>query len=210
MAKKENKKENENTEIKVEKVDKKKGADNALADEILELNKDLNAYKEEKEKLEAENKELKDQVLRKAAEFENFKRRKEAEQARFMEYASEPIILKVIEVYNDIERALAHTDDDQKLESLKEGVTLVFNKFSKLLEEQKVTKIKTKGEPFDFNFHEALMQQESNDHPPHTVLEEIEAGYMYKDKVIKHAKVIVSQQSVDNSDEADKKENTEK
>ncbi|MFA3783762.1 nucleotide exchange factor GrpE [Melioribacteraceae bacterium 4301-Me] len=145
------------------------------------------------EELEKQNSELKDLLLRKAAEFENYKKRIESEQKNFLSFANENLILDILPVYNDLERSLIHIDDDNNFESVKKGLKLVYDKFSKVLESQGVKKIEAKGLPFDFNLHEALMQQQADNVPPHTVLQVVEPGYMLKDKVIKHAKVIVSQ-----------------
>lgn len=144
--------------------------------------------------LEEINKDLNDRLLRRAAEFENYKRRSENDLMNLLKYASEPFIIKILPIYDDIQRSLAHADDENNSKSLKEGLRLILDKFTKTLEEQGVKKIQAKGSAFDFNYHEALMQQESKDVAPHTVLEEIEPGYFYKDKVIRHAKVIVSQE----------------
>jgi len=67
----------------------------------------------------------------------------------------------------------------------------------RILDAQGVKKIEAAGKPFDVDFHEALMQQKSDGVEPHTVLEEVESGYIYKDRVIRHAKVIVSEESSD-------------
>ena len=79
------------------------------------------------------------------------------------------------------------------------------------MDEQGVMKMKIKGEPFNVDYHDALMQQKDDSVPPHTILEEIEKGYLYRDKVIRHAKVIVSEET--SSDEgqisdADSKESS--
>ncbi len=174
-------------EIKVENLDKEKQvAEKDITTEFEEVLKKV-------EELEKENSEIKDMLLRKAAEFENYKRRTENEQKNFLTFANESLILNILPVYNDLERSLSHIDDEKSFESTKQGLKLVFDKFSKILESQGVKKIEAKGEPFDFNLHEALMQKRAEDVPPHTVLEVIEPGYMLKDRVIRHAKVIVSQ-----------------
>ena len=153
------------------------------------------------QKYEEEIAELKDKLLRKAAEFENYKKRNENDLANIFKYAAEGFILSILPVYDDLERSLAHIDDDNNKKSVKEGLELVFDKFSKILEDQGIKKIESIGKPFDFNYHEALMQREEESVPPHTVLEEIEAGYMYKDKVLRHSKVIVSEESAVNEKE---------
>jgi molecular chaperone GrpE len=142
--------------------------------------------------LEAEISELKDRRLRLAAEFENYKRRTENEQINLLKYAAEPFILKVLSIYDDLERSLSHANGKGNLESLTEGLKMVFDKFTKTLDEQGLKKIESKGQPFDVNFHEALLQQQAEGVDPNTVIEEVEAGYLYKDKVIRHSKVIVS------------------
>lgn len=202
--------ENESEVSKEKKDSHEKNSENEIVDELLKLNSDLKLSNEKLEKAEKERDELKDSLLRKAAEFENYKRRKETETENLLKYAAEPFITKMISVYDDLSRSLDHASKAKNTESITEGIKMVYNKFSKILEEQGIAKINAKGEPFDFNYHEALMQQVSDDVPPHTVLEEIEPGYMYKDRVLKHSKVIVSQQSVENSAPEEKKDTEDK
>lgn len=144
------------------------------------------------EQLEKQVAELKDSLLRRVAEFENYKRRNETEQMNLLKYAAEPFIKQILTIYDDLERSLSHIEDQNSFESVKKGLTLVFEKFSKTLDLQGVKKIEAKGEPFDVHLHEALMQQPVPNVAPHIVLDVIEPGYFYKDKVIRHAKVIVS------------------
>lgn len=146
------------------------------------------------ETLEKEKSEFKDLLLRRTAEFENYKRRTENEQSNLLKYAAEGLILKIIPIYDDLDRSLKHVDDNS--DSLKEGIKMVFTKFAKIFEEQGIQRIDKKNIPFDLNLHEALLQQPLAGVPDQTVLEIIEPGYLYKDKVIKHAKVIVSQEIV--------------
>lgn len=145
--------------------------------------------------LEAEVKEWHDKFLRKAAEFENFKRRTENDQFNLINYAAESFIIKLLPVIDDLERSLLHIDDDNSIDAVKKGIKLVYEKFLKVLDEQGVKKMHVKGEPFNVDYHDALMQRKDDSVPPHTVLEEIEKGYLYRDKVIKHAKVIVSEET---------------
>lgn len=173
----ENKKD-EDTEIQ-------KSIEEIYSKEILDLKTKVDALQKEAD-------EFKDKLLRKAAEFENFKRRTENDQLNLINYAAESFILKILPVYDDLERSLIHIDDENTHEAVKEGLKMVYNKFSKILEEQGIKKIDAKGKPFDVNYHEALMQQKAEGVAPHTILEEVEAGYMYKDKVLRHSKVIVS------------------
>jgi len=151
--------------------------------------------------LEVQLKEWQDKFLRKAAEFENYKRRTENDQFNLINYAAESFITKLLPVVDDFERSMEHIDNLENNKSVKEGIKLVYEKLLKLLNEQGVKKMQTKGEPFNVDFHDALMQRKDTSVPPHTVLEEVEAGYLYRDKVIRHAKVIVSEESSSDDNE---------
>lgn len=145
-------------------------------------------------------KDLQDSFLRKVAEFENYKRRTENDQFNLIKYAAESFILKVLPIYDDLKRSVNHLSEETNFSSIKEGLELILNKFTKTLEEQGIKQIEAVGKEFNVEFHEALLQQPSNEFPDHTVIQEVEAGYLYKDKVIRHAKVIVSQNLVNESD----------
>lgn len=145
--------------------------------------------------LESQLKEIQDKLLRKAAEFENYKRRTENDQFNLINYAAESFIIKLLPIVDDFQRSMDHIDDLEKSKSVKDGIKLVYEKLHKLLNEQGIKKMQTKGEPFNVNYHDALMQKKDDSVPSHTVLEEIEPGYIYRDKVIRHAKVIVSEDS---------------
>lgn len=144
------------------------------------------------EALEKEVQELKDRLIRKAADFDNFKRRTESDQLSLLKYSCEALIKKILPVYDDLERSLSVELDEKNIEPVKEGMKLVYSNFSKILETEGLKKIDAVGQPFDFNYHEALLQRTVDNVPPQMVLEEHQAGYMYKDKVIRHSKVIVS------------------
>lgn len=178
--------EPENTELEIE--DSEKEEDTKLTEENSDVMESEGKIKE----LEEKNQSLEDTLLRKVAEFENYKRRTENDQMNLLKYAAESFILKILPVYDDLQRSVNHLKEDNN-DSVKEGLKLVLNKFTKVFDEQGIKKIEAKGEEFDVEYHEALMQQPNNELPSNTVLEEIEAGYLYKDKVIRHAKVIVSQ-----------------
>jgi molecular chaperone GrpE len=172
-----------------------KSSENVNKDED-EITNNLSIEESNHEKiqlLENEVEELKDKVLRKSAEFENYKRRTENDQLNLLTYAAESFISKLLPIIDDFERSMKHIDGTNDIDSVKEGMGLIYDKFVKLLDEQGIKKIESKGKPFDVNYHEAVMQQKAEDVPPHTVIEELECGYLYKDKVIRHAKVIVSE-----------------
>ncbi len=192
-----NKKEKEETEesdnrIPIEKVENSEKQKETPLIESDTMESELKSAVEKISELEKLNAELKDSFLRKVADFENYKRRNENDQLNILKYAAEPFIRNVLQIYDDLERSLSHIDDPNNLESTKKGLLMVFEKFGKILESQGVKRIDAKGQPFNVDFHEALMQQPAEGIAPHTVLDVIEPGYIYKDRVIRHAKVIVS------------------
>lgn len=168
---------------------------------VKELSNDLEKDIEQKnlqiEALEKEKDAIRDQLLRKAAEFENYKRRTESEQSNLLKYSSEAMITKLLPIIDDLERSLKHMDDAKDIESIKNGIKLIYDKFMKILDSQGVKKIDSVGKQFDVEFHEALMQRKAEGFEPNMVVDEVETGYMYKDRVIRHAKVIVSEDSAE-------------
>jgi|SRR5690606_748799 molecular chaperone GrpE len=177
--------------------------------EVNESNLNQQAEQDEKDiliqQLQTELGDYKDRLLRKAAEFENYKRRNENDQLNLLKYAAEGFITKLLPVVDDFERSLQHMNNNSvnDITAVKEGVQLIYDKLMKLLNDQGVSKIEAVGKPFDVNFHEAIMQRKVDGVEPHTVLDEIETGYMYKDRVIRHSKVIVSEETADEISAAD-------
>jgi len=175
--------EDENSEQKIEETN----------EEPLNENNEESKADEKITQLESEVTELKDKLLRRAAEFENYKRRTENDQLNLLTYAAESFIQRLLPTVDDFERSLLHINEAQDVDAIKHGLKLIYDKFMKVLDDQGVKKMETVGQPFNVEFHEALLQRPDDSVEPHTVLEEIEKGYLYKDKVIRHAKVIVSE-----------------
>jgi molecular chaperone GrpE len=148
-----------------------------------------------------------DKFLRKAAEFENYKRRTENDQLNLIKYAAESLLIKLLPVLDDFERSLLYIDSAKDTQSIKEGIKLVYDKLLKVLEDQGVKKIDAVGKPFDVHYHEAMLQRKEENVKPHTVIEEIEKGYMYKDRVIRHTKVVVSEDLTEDTESAQNDDN---
>ncbi|MGA7159411.1 MAG: nucleotide exchange factor GrpE [Bacteroidota bacterium] len=142
--------------------------------------------------LEKQSAQLKDQLLRKAAEFDNYKRRTENDFAALSKFAAENIIGQLVPVLDDFNRSLKSIKEKGGHDSLVKGIELIHAKFLKVLEAQGLKTMDAVGKEFNVDVHDALMQVPRADVPPHTVLEEVEKGYLLFDKVIRHAKVIVS------------------
>ena len=151
--------------------------------------------KKEEDSLEKANKEiaeLKDKYLRTLAEFDNYKKRTLKEKAELILNGGEKTVKAVLPVLDDFERALKDKSDDPK--AIKDGVTMIFNKFVKTLESLGVKKIDTTDKDFDTDFHEAVaMVPGMGDDKKGKVIDCVQTGYTLNDKVIRHAKVAVGQ-----------------
>ncbi len=201
---KKDKKDTEKEEIEINKTDEHDSEEK----ESQENNNTLLAEKDHRiDELEKEVTDLRDKLLRRAAEFENYKRRTENDQLNLLKYAAESLILKLLPIVDDFDRSLDHIENSKDIDSLKQGIKLIYDKFMKVLDEQGVKKIESVGQPFSVEYHEALMQRKSDKVAPHTVLDEIEKGYMYKDRVIRHAKVIVSEETEEHTANPDSSDN---
>ena len=187
-----------NKNKKVKKMKEVEIEDEKSKEEIIET-----STEEKINQLESEVLELKDKLLRKAAEFENFKKRTENDQMNLLTYAAESFIQKLLPVVDDFERSLQHIEDAQDIDAIKQGIKLIYDKLMKVFQEQGVKKIDSVGKRFDVDYHEALMQRADDSVEPHTVLDEIAKGYTYNDKVISHAKVIVSEEKSSTAEETE-------
>lgn len=165
---------------------------NKTEKELEKLRADLNEKDVALLAMEQERNDWKEKFMRKMAEFDNYKRRTDQEQQSLMKYAGERLIIKLLPVIDDFERSIQHITDESDVKTLQQGVQLIYEKFVKFLSDQDIKKIDAVGKPFDVQFHDALYQQPSDTYPPHTVIQDVQAGYTYKDRVIRHAQVIVA------------------
>ena len=135
---------------------------------------------------------LKDQLLRKAAEFENYKRRSDADRIETIKYANERLFLSLLPVVDDFRRSLTSGADKKDFDAFFKGVDLILAKFLRILEGQGLVAFDSAGQPFNVEYHDALMQVPRQDVPPQMVVEEVEKGYKLNERVLRHAKVVVS------------------
>jgi molecular chaperone GrpE len=157
----------------------------ALEEEIIKLNKEL----EEKTK---EAKENNDNFLRSRADLENYKKRVEKEKKEIREFANDNLIMDLLTVVDNMERALSHINDESNVKSLKEGVDITVNQMITLLNQFGLEQISAVGESFDPKVHEALSHEESADHEPDTVIREMRKGYTLKGRLLRPSIVTVS------------------
>jgi molecular chaperone GrpE len=141
-----------------------------------------------------EYKELLDKYLRLAAEFDNFRKRSAREYARIIETAEDGLILELLQVVDDLDRARGHDADD--LDSFKQGTEMIYNKFDEILKKRGLREIKAVGEVFDPTYHEAVMQLEVEDKDDGIIIEEVQKGYFLNSKVLRPAKVVVAKRKI--------------
>jgi molecular chaperone GrpE len=162
-------------------------------DENISQNENQNASQnDELTALKNERDELRDQVLRKTAEVENIRRRAQKEKQDLIEYANERLLGNLVSVLDDLHTALEAAKKSRDYDALLKGIEMVYNKAEKAFEQAGVKPIVDHvGKPFDVNYHEALMLMPS-DEPEGHVVQEVQRGYMLRNKVLRHAKVITS------------------
>lgn len=130
--------------------------------------------------------------LRAQADFDNFRKRTRAEKEEMAKYASLSVIEKLLPCMDNFDRALAASRDNRDFDSLLKGLEMIYGQLNQLLEQEEVKPIEAVGTPFNPEFHQAVMQVESDEHEEGIVVEELQKGYMLKDKVIRPSMVKVS------------------
>ena len=154
-------------------------------------NKKILSEKDESiQTLSAEVESLKDKNVRLLAEFDNFQRRSFAEKEALNKYQGIDLLKDLLPGFDDIERAIDHKEADDQ--SISEAIELINSKIGNVLKKYSIIKIKSLGEKFNPTLHEALIEQNSDEIEEGKIMEEYESGYMYHDRVIRHAKVVVS------------------
>jgi len=137
--------------------------------------------------------EIKEQLLWTAAEFDNYKKRALKEKEEFLKFAQAGLLKEFLVVADNLERAVASvTGADGTMGTLKQGVELTLRQFQTILEKYGITKIKTKGEKFDPRAHEVMMQEETDQFPEETVIEELQSGYKLHDRILRPALVKIA------------------
>ncbi|HEY1025636.1 MAG TPA: nucleotide exchange factor GrpE [Sphingobacteriaceae bacterium] len=144
------------------------------------------------EKLKAELAEANNKYLRLYAEFDNYKRRTSKERVDLLQTAGKDVIVDLLPVLDDFERAVKSIEAATDIEAVKEGVLLVQNKLKTILSNKGLKEMNAQGTPFDADFHDAITNVPApSDDLKGKVMDEVERGYFLNDKVIRHAKVVV-------------------
>ena len=192
------KSKNEDNELK----NKKANAEEATAEtaqeqsdapekeEMTDEEKLQNELETTKESLEKEKKEY----MFLLAEFDNFRKRTLKEKAELIKNAGENAMKELLPVVDDFERAMQAAEESSDIDSIKEGIILIYNKFMKYLEKNGVTPINSTDADFNTEFHEAVTTFPTDDKSKKgKVIDTVQKGYMMHDKVLRHSKVVVGQ-----------------
>ena len=167
-------------------------------------NEDLKKKLEEKEKEAASNY---DKYLRAVAELDNYKKRAAREKADIIKFGKEEIIRDILPFIDSLDRALEHDTGD--VQAFKDGVVLIQEQLLSCLKKHGVERIETAGLNFDPNFHEALMQLESDQHEDNKIVSEMEKGYLLNGRLLRPSKVCVCKKTNKENEECEKNEDIE-
>ncbi len=148
--------------------------------------------KEKKNPFKEKFEDMQDKYMRQLAEFENFRKRTDKEKAQMFDQGASNVLEKLLPVLDNFERGLAAVPEDEKGSAFADGMNMIYKQFSKQLEDLGVTPIEAVGKEFDPNFHNAVMQVDSEDVEEGFVAQELQKGYMYHDTVLRHSMVAVA------------------
>ncbi len=133
-----------------------------------------------------------DLYVRSQAEIDNLKKRFQRDKTELCKFSNESLIKKLLSVGDNLEKAIAHSENDNSLDVLREGVELTLKGLMDTLEREGLESVKALDEPFDPNFHEAVSELQDNSAKPGTVIQELQKGYILNQRLIRPAMVIVS------------------
>ncbi len=142
---------------------------------------------------EQEARENYDRLLRVSAEFENYKKRASREMDEFRKFSNQSLIKEMLSVVDNLELAMNSTNGHENIDQgLRDGLEMTHKEILKIFEKFNVKPISTKGQPFDPTFHEAVMQEETDEYPGKTVINELQKGYLIHDRLLRPSMVVVA------------------
>jgi molecular chaperone GrpE len=144
------------------------------------------------QELESKLDELSQKNLRLQADYDNFRRRTREEQAASLKYKSQSLLEQLLPALDNFERALKTEASNEQAKTLIQGMEMVYRQLADALKQEGLTEVPSVGEKFDPNMHQAVMQVENSEYESNTVIEELQKGYMLKDRVIRPAMVKVN------------------
>lgn len=198
----ENTNEAEDINIEENATSKEAAADNAEAVENEEAKeekkKGFGKAKADKKKAKEDKSkeviaELEDKVKRQMAEFDNFRKRTEKEKAQMFEVGAKSVVEKILPVVDNFERGLMNVPEDENSKGFSDGMKMIYKQLMTELESIGVKPIEAVGTEFNPEFHNAVMQVESDEYESGIVAQELQKGYMYRESVVRHSMVAVVQ-----------------
>ncbi len=149
-------------------------------------------FSKKKDKRDEQIEELTDRLKRNMAEFDNYRKRTEKEKAAMYEVGARSVIEKLLPIVDNFERGLAAVPEEEAKSAFAEGMDKIYKQVLKMLEDMGVKPIEAVGQPFDPNFHNAVMHVEDERLGENVVAEEFQKGYLYRDSVVRHSMVKVA------------------
>lgn len=183
----------EETDEDTSEKDDKTEKTEEVSDEDNKKEKDGFFKKKKKDKKDEQIEDLSDRLKRQMAEFDNFRKRTEKEKTQMFDMGARTIIEKILPVVDNFERGLAAVAEDEKENAFVDGMDKVYKQLLTELDAAGVKPIEAVGKEFDPEFHNAVMQVESDEYESGVVAQELQKGYMYKDSVVRHSMVAVVQ-----------------
>lgn len=150
------------------------------------------SFPKKKDKKDEQIEELTDRLKRTMAEFDNFRKRTEKEKAAMYEIGAKDIVERILPVVDNFERGLAAIPEAEVKSAFAEGMDMIYKQLLKTLEEAGVKPIEAVGQPFDPNFHNAVMHVDDETLGENVIAEEFQKGYLYRDSVVRHSMVKVA------------------
>jgi len=171
--------------------------------EQVQEQQDIEVLKRDLEAARGEVAQLHDKWLRAVADLDNFRKRVQKERNDFFLYGNETFARELLPVLDNLERAFEHAKESGIDNSIIEGVDLIHKQFLSVLEKSGVVPISSLGKEFDPGIHEAILEEESEDHPPMTIIKEVEKGYMLRNRLLRPSRVVIAKARAPKDSEAD-------
>ena len=185
---------NEKKPAEAVRADDKKAAENdSKKDKKITAADPMKELKEKFKKSEVEAKQSYDRYLRVSAEFENYKKRSAREMDDFRKFANQSLVKELLPIVDNLELAIKSANDNKNVDNcLLDGVDLTLKEILKIFEKYHVKAIEALGKTFDPRYHEAVMREETDKHPENSIINELQKGYLIRDRLLRPSMVVVA------------------
>lgn len=185
---------NEKKPAEAVRADDKKAPENdSKKDKKITAADPMKELKEKFKKSEVEAKQSYDRYLRVSAEFENYKKRSAREMDDFRKFANQSLVKELLPIVDNLELAIKSANDNKNVDNcLLDGVDLTLKEILKIFEKYHVKAIEALGKTFDPRYHEAVMREETDKHPENSIINELQKGYLIRDRLLRPSMVVVA------------------